>query len=65
MHSTEVAFLLLTKQLQVRFLALPKTFSGVAEIYQWCGLESSGQRLENVDRTHLALASWHSKMLVL
>ena len=56
MHSTEVAFLLLTKQLQVRFLALPKTFSGVAEIYQWCWLEEKGQWLENGDRTYVALA---------
>ena len=39
----------------------PKKFSGkiinFAEVNQWCWLEDSGQWLENVDRTHLVLAS--------
>ena len=29
----------------------------VAEVNQWLSLEESGQSLENVDRTHLVLAS--------
>ena len=29
----------------------------VAEIYRWRWLEESRQRLDNVDRTHLVLAS--------
>ena len=29
----------------------------LAEVIQWCCLEESGQWLENVDRTHLVLAS--------
>ena len=41
--------------------SIPKKFSGkiinFAEVNQLCWLEDSGQRLENVDRTHLVLAS--------
>ena len=57
LHSTEVAFLLLTQQPQVRFSAFLKIYFDVTEIYQWCWLEKSGQMLENVDQTHLVLAS--------
>ena len=38
-------------------LGIPKNYFDVAEIYQCRWLEESGQRLENVDRTHLVLAS--------
>ena len=48
---TEVAFLLLTQQPRVQF-SFP-----FAELYRRCWLEESGQRLENIDRTHLLLAS--------
>ena len=34
-----------------------KNYFDVAEIYQWRWLEESGQRLENVDQSHLVLAS--------
>ena len=57
LFSTEVAFLLLTQQPQVRFPALPKIYINVAVTYQQRWLEENGQRLENVDRTHLVLAS--------
>ena len=50
-------FLLLTQRPRVWFSTLPKTYFDVAEIYQWRWLEESGQRLENVDPTHLGLAS--------
>ena len=52
----EVAFLLLTQQPRVRFSAFLNFFD-VPEIYRRHWLEKSGQRLENVDRTHLVLAS--------
>ena len=35
----------------------PKIYYDVVEIYRWHRLEESQQRLENVDRTHLVLAS--------
>ena len=55
-HSSEVANLLLTQQPPVRFPGFPK-FIDVAEVNQWRWLQESGQWLENVDRTHLVLAS--------
>ena len=57
LHSTEVVFLLLNQQPWVRFLVFPQNYFDVAEIYQQHWLEVSGQRLKNVDRTHLVLAS--------
>ena len=57
LHSSEVAFLLLTQQPQVRFSAFQKIDFDVAEIYCWCWLEEKGQWLENVDQIHLVLAS--------
>ena len=62
LHSTEVAHMLLAQQPQVWFPAFPqKHYRGkiidVAEINQHPWLEESGQWPENVDRTHLALAS--------
>ena len=49
LHSTEVAFLLLTQQPWVRFSAFPKINFAVSEIYQWTRLEESVQRFENGD----------------
>ena len=53
-----------TKKIQqprVRFPAFPKRFQrkiiDVAKVYQRRWLEESGQWLENVDPTHLVLAS--------
>ena len=57
LQSTEVAFLPLTQRPWVHFLAFPKIYFGVAEIYQWHWFEESGQRLENVDQAHLVLES--------
>ena len=57
LHSTEVGVLILSQRPRVRFLAFPKIDFDVAEIYQWRWLEESGQRPENVDRTHLVLGS--------
>ena len=61
MHSTEVVYLLLTQKPQVRIPAFPIFFSGnffkVTEVNQQRWWEESGQWLENVDRTHLVLAS--------
>ena len=57
LHCTKVAFLLLTQQTWVQFLAFPKMYFVVAEINQQHWSEESGQRVENVDRTHLVLAS--------
>ena len=38
-----------------------KNFTGnkchLAEVFEWCGLKEIGQCLENVDQTHLVLAS--------
>ena len=60
-HSIEVTYLLLTQQPLVRFPAFPIFLRGkiinVSEVNQWRCLEESGQWLENVDRTHLVLAS--------
>ena len=50
LHGTEVAFLLLTRR-------FPKIDFDVAKIYQQRWVQESGQRLENVDPTHLVLAS--------
>ena len=57
LHSKEVAFLLLTQQPWVWFSVFPKIYFDVVEIYRWRWLEESGQMLENVDQTHLVLAS--------
>ena len=57
LHSTEETFLILIQQHRVWFLAFPKIYFDVAEIYRQCWLEESGQRLENVDQTRLVLAS--------
>ena len=57
MHSTEIAFLLLTQLPWVRFLAFSKIYFHVAEICRQRWLEESGQMIENVDQTHLSLAS--------
>ena len=61
LQSTEVAYLLLTQQPQIRLPVFQKMFRGniidVAEVNQRRWLEESGQWLENVDRTHLVLAS--------
>ena len=61
LHTTEVAYLLLTQQPRVWFPAYPKKFRGkirgVAEVNQWRWLEESEQWLENVDQTHLVLTS--------
>ena len=57
LQSKEVAHLLLTQQLQVQFSAFPKIYCNVGEIYQRHWLEESGQRLKNVDWTHLVLSS--------
>ena len=54
LRSREVAFLLLTHRPQVWFSAFPKIYLDVAENHR---LEESGQRLENVDQTHIVLAS--------
>ena len=54
LHSTAVAYLLLTQHSQKKFR---EKIIGVAEVNQWCWLEESGQWLQNVDRTHLLLAS--------
>ena len=56
LFNSEVAFLLLIQQPQVRFSAFLKIYIDVAVTYQQPWLEESGQRLENVDRTHLVLA---------
>ena len=55
-HITEVAFLLLTQRPPVRFSAFLKIYFNVAEIYRQRWLLKSGQRLENFDQTHVALA---------
>ena len=63
LHSTEVAYLLLTQHPRVQFPAFPKKFrlkgkiNYVAEINQQRRLVESGQWLENVDWTHLVLAT--------
>ena len=61
LHSTEVAYLLLTQQPQFRLPVFPKIFRGkiidVAEVKQWHWLGESGQWFENVDQSLLVLAS--------
>ena len=57
LHSIDVAFLRLTQRPRVRFLAPPKKLFNVAEIYWPPWLEEYVQWLENVDGTHLVLAS--------
>ena len=57
LHTTDVAFLLLTQWPWVQFSAFPKHYFDVAQIYQRWWWEESGQRLENVDWTQLVLAS--------
>ena len=58
LQSTEVVFLLITQRPPVFFLATPKIEIDLdTEIYRQRWLEGSGQRLENVDRTLLVLAS--------
>ena len=57
LRSTKVAFLRLTQWPQVRFLAFQKIYFNVAEIDWQRWLEESGKRLDNVNRTHLVLAS--------
>ena len=49
LHSTEVAFLLLTRRHWVPFLAFPKIYFDVADIYRQRRL------VENNDGTHLVL----------
>ena len=49
--------MLFTQQPQVRVSAFPIIYVDVAEIYRQGWLEESGLRLENVDQTHLVLAS--------
>ena len=63
LHSTEVAYLPLTQQPRAQFLAFPKTYFNVAEIYLQHWLEENGQRLENVYPTHL-LAPASGKLLL-
>ena len=41
----------------ILLLTFPKIYFDVAENYQGRWLEESGQRLENIDQTHLVLAS--------
>ena len=50
LHGTEEAFLLLTQWPPVQFLAFPKIYFDVVEIYRQCWLEVSRHSLENVDR---------------
>ena len=61
LFSSEVLNLLLIQQPRVHFPAFPKSFRGkiidVAEVYQRCRLEESGQWLKNVNQTCLVLAS--------
>ena len=54
-HRTEVGFLHLTQGFD-SWSSQKFTF-GVAEIYPQRWLEEGGQRIENVDQTHLVLAS--------
>ena len=60
LHSTEVAYLLLTSssgfdsQHSQNFFRRKIIKLAVVSLWRW--LEESGQRLENADRTHLVLA---------
>ena len=60
LHSTEVAYLHLPHQPQVRIPVFPKDFQGKNYWCCWVNqrlwLEENGQWLENVDQTHLVLA---------
>ena len=57
LHSSEAAFFLLRQRPRVRFSTSPKIYCYDVEIYTWPWLEKSRLRLENVDQTHLVLAS--------
>ena len=56
MHSSEAAYLPLTQQPQVRFSMLPRIFLLMLLIFIDDTVYDSGQRLDNVNRTHLVLA---------
>ena len=47
----------LTQQPRVRFSRFPNAYFDVLEIYRRHCFKESGPRLENVDQTHLVLAS--------
>ena len=49
--------MLLTQWTWIRYSAFTKIYFDVAAIYRWRWLKESDQRLENVDKTHLVLAS--------
>ena len=53
-YRTELTFLLLT---QFNSRLSPQNYFNVAEIYRQRWLEESGQKLENVNPTHLVPAS--------
>ena len=54
LHSTEVAFLLLTQQPRVQFSAFPKNFIwNFLLLLGFIDGTGRGQRLENVNQTHL------------
>ena len=55
--STEVAYLLLTQQHWVQFLAFPRIFLLMLLTFIDWTAQNSGQRLDNVNKTHLVLAS--------
>ena len=57
LQSTEEAFLASHPAALVRFSAFLKIYFDAAEIYRQRWLEERGQRLENVNQTHLVLAS--------
>ena len=57
LNNIEITFLLLTKRPWYCLSTFPKFYLDVAEIYRQLWLEESGKRLENVDPTHLVLAS--------
>ena len=63
LHSTEVAYLLLTQLTWVQITAFPPkkfkvtSISDVAEVNQQHWLEESGRWFANVDQTYLVLAS--------
>ena len=54
LHSTEVAYLLLTQQPWVRFSLFSRIF--LLTSLRFMGSEEGGQRLDNVNETHLVLA---------
>ena len=61
LHNTDVTYLLLNTKPRIQYQQSQIFFRGiiikVSKVNQLCGLEESGQRLENVDQTHLVLAS--------